>query len=160
VARGDQSFIVRGVGLVHTLDDLGNVVVSQTNSMPVLVRDLGTLSYAHQEPEGILGYNENPSTIEGIVMGLKYQNVSDTIKGIHAKVDELRKQLDPEDVHIVTVLDRGDLVDATVSKIGHTVLEGIGLVLIVLMLFLGSHRSALVVAATIPLALVSIFILM
>src|SRR2546428_6599712 len=160
VARGDQSFIVRGVGLVHTLDDLGNVVVAQTNSMPVLVRDLGALSYAHQEPEGILGFNENPATIEGIVMGLKYTNVSQVIAGIHTKVDELRKQLEPDDVHLVTVLDRGDLVAATVSKIGHTVLEGIGLVIVVLMLFLGSPRSALVVAVTIPLAVVSIFVLM
>ena len=67
VPRGDQSFIVRGVGLVKNLDDLGNVVVTQTNSMPVLIRDLGTLSYAHQEPEGILGLNANPATIEGIV---------------------------------------------------------------------------------------------
>jgi cobalt-zinc-cadmium resistance protein CzcA len=67
VPRGDQSFIVRGVGLVRDLDDLGNVVVTQTNSMPVLIRDLGTLSYAHQEPEGILGLNANPATIEGIV---------------------------------------------------------------------------------------------
>src|SRR5215813_4145290 len=160
VARGEQSFIVRGIGLVHTLDDLGNIVVTQTNSMPILVRDLGALSYAHQEPEGILGFNENPATIEGIVMGLKYSNVSEVIAGIHAKVDELRKQLESDDVHIVTVLDRSDLVNATVSKIGHTVLEGIGLVIIVLMLFLGSPRSALVVAVTIPLAVVSIFVLM
>src|SRR5712691_10859358 len=160
VARGDQSFIVRGVGLVHTLDDLGNIVVSQTNSMPVLVRDLGALSYAHQEPEGILGLNENPATLEGIVMGLKYSNVSEVIAGLHTKVEELRKQLEPDDVHIVTVLDRSDLVNATVSKIGHTVLEGIGLVIVVLILFLGSPRSALVVAVTIPLAVVSIFVLM
>jgi cobalt-zinc-cadmium resistance protein CzcA len=160
VSRGDQSFIVRGVGLVHTLEDLGNVVVAQTNSMPVLVRDLGTLSYAHQEPEGILGMNANPYTIEGIVLGLKYANVSEIISGIHAKVEELRKQLEPEDVHIVSVLDRGDLVNATVSKIGSTILEGIGLVIVVLMLFLGSVRSALVVAVTIPLAVVSIFVLM
>jgi heavy metal efflux system protein len=160
VPRGDQSFIVRGVGLVHTLDDLGNIVVTQTNSMPVLIRDLGSLSYAHQEPEGILGLNQNPATIEGIVMGLKYTNVSQVIAGIHAKVDELNKQLGQDDVHIVTVLDRGDLVNATVSKIGHTLLEGIGLVIVVLMLFLGSPRSALVVAVTIPLAVVSIFALM
>src|SRR5215813_10185480 len=121
--RGDQSFIVRGVGLVHSLDDLGNVVVTQTNSMPVLVRDLGVLSYAHQEPEGILGLNDNPTTIEGIVMGLKYSNVSEVVNGIHAKVDELQKQLDADDVHIVTVLDRSDLVNATVSKIGRTLIE-------------------------------------
>jgi heavy metal efflux system protein len=160
VPRGDQSFIVRGVGLVRTLDDLGNVVVTQSNSMPVLVKDLGVMSYAHQEPEGILGLNENQATIEGIVLGLKYANVSEVIKGIHAKVDELQKRLDADDVHIVTVLDRGDLVNATVSKIGRTLLEGIGLVIVVLMLFLGSARSALVVAVTIPLAVVSIFVLM
>src|SRR5215468_9174542 len=160
VPRGDQSLIVRGVGLVRTLDDLGNIVVTQRNSLPILVRDLGKLSYARQEPEGILGLNENPSTIEGIVMGLKYQNVSDTIDGIHAKVAELNKQLEPEDVHVVPVLDRGDLVAATVSKIGRTMIEGIGLVIVVLWLFLGSPRSALVVAVTIPLAVVSIFILM
>lgn len=160
IARGDQSFVVRGVGLVHSLDDLGNVVVTQTNSMPVLVRDLGVLSYAHQEPEGILGFNENPATIEGIVMGLKYSNVSGVTAGIHAKVEELRKQLEADGVHIVTVLDRSDLVNATVSKIGRTLIEGIGLVIIVLMLFLGSPRSALVVAVTIPLAVVSIFVLM
>ena len=160
VSRGDQSFIVRGVGLVHNLDDLGNIVVTQTNNLPVLIRDLGTLSYAHQEPEGILGMNGNPSTIEGIVTGLKYQNVSEVIDRIHAKVDELRKQLEPQDVHIVTVLDRGDLVAATVDKIGHTLMEGIGLVIVILILFLGSPRSALVVAVTIPLAVVSIFVLM
>src|SRR5580704_4444108 len=160
VPRGDQSFIVRGVGLVENLDDLGNVVVTQTNSMPVLIRDLGTLSYAHQEPEGILGLNANPATIEGIVTALKYANVSEVIAGIHRKVEELRKQLEPQDVHIVPVLDRSDLVAATVSKIGNTLLEGIGLVIVVLILFLGSPRSALVVAVTIPLAVVSIFVLM
>jgi len=160
VPRGDQSFIVRGVGLVRTLDDLGNVVVTQTNSVPVLIRDLGTLSYAHQEPEGILGLNENPATIEGIVTALKYSNVSEVIAGIHAKVEELRKQLEPQDVHIVPYIDRSDLVAATVRKIGNTLLEGIGLVVVVLMLFLGSPRSALVVAVTIPLAVVSIFVLM
>ena len=160
VARGDQSFIVRGVGLVRNLDDLGNVVVKENDGMPVVVGDLGTLSYGHQEPEGILGYDDDPATIEGIVMGLKYANVSEVVAGIHAKVDELRRQLAADDVHIVTVLDRSDLVDATVSRITRTVLEGVGLVVVVLMLFLGSVRGALVVAVTIPLAMVSVFVLM
>jgi heavy metal efflux system protein len=160
VARGDQTFIVRGVGLIHDLDDLGNVVVTQNNSVPILVRDLGTLSYSHQEPEGILGKNNNPATVEGIVELLKYFNASQAIAGIHAKLDELKKELDPQDVHIVPYIDRGNLVEATVSKIGRTLLEGVGLVIVVLMLFLGSPRSALVVAITIPLAVVSILILM
>jgi heavy metal efflux system protein len=160
VPRGDQSFIVRGVGLVHNLDDLGNIVVTQTNSMPVLVRDLGSLSYTHQEPEGILGKNGNPATVEGIVELLKYANASEVMAGVHAKVEELSKQLEPQDVHIVPYIDRSNLITATVSKIGHTLLEGIGLVIVVLVLFLGSPRSALVVAVTIPLAVVSIFVLM
>src|SRR3984957_18123578 len=160
VARGDQTFIVRGVGLIHDLNDLGNVVVTQNNSVPVLVRDLGTLSYSHQEPEGILGKNNNPATVEGIVELLKYFNASQAIAGIHAKLDELKKELDPQDVHIVPYIDRGNLVEATVTKIGRTLLEGVGLVIVVLMLFLGSPRSALVVAITIPLAVVSILILM
>jgi len=160
VPRGDQTFIVRGVGLVHNLDDLGNIVVTQTNSMPVLVRDLGTLNYTHQEPEGILGKNGNPATVEGIVELLKYANASEVIASVHAKVEELRKQLEPQDVHIVPYIDRGNLVTATVDKIGHTLIEGIGLVIVVLMLFLGSPRSALAVAVTIPLAVVSMIVLM
>ena len=160
VPRGDQSFIIRGVGLVHNLDDLGNVVVTQNNSVPILIRDLGALSYAHQEPEGILGKNNNPASLSGIVQLLKYSNASQTLAGIRAKVDELNKQLEPQDVHIVPYIDRSNLVDATVHKIVTTLLEGVGLVIIVLMLFLGSPRSALVVAVTIPLALASILILM
>jgi heavy metal efflux system protein len=160
VSRGDQSFVVRGVGLVRNLDDLGNIVVTQRNSLPILIRDLGTLSYTHQEPEGILGKNENPQSIEGIVDLLKYENASQVLAGIHAKVDELRQQLEPQDVHIVPYIDRSDLVMATISKVGHTMIEGVGLVCIILMLFFGSLRSALIVSVTIPLAMVSIFTLM
>jgi heavy metal efflux system protein len=160
VPRGDQSFIIRGVGLVHNLDDLGNVVVTQNNTVPILIRDLGTLNYSHQEPEGILGKNGNPASVEGIVQLLKYSNASQALAGIHAKVEELSKQLEPQDVHIVPYIDRSNLVEATVHKIGTTLIEGVGLVIVVLMLFLGSPRSALVVAVTIPLAVASILILM
>jgi heavy metal efflux system protein len=160
VPRGDQSFIIRGVGMVHNLDDLGNIVVTQNNSVPILIRDLGTLNYSHQEPEGILGKNGNPASVEGIVQLLKYANASQALAGIHAKVEELSKQLEPQDVHIVPYIDRSNLVEATVHKIGTTLLEGVGLVIVVLVLFLGSPRSALVVAITIPLAVASILILM
>ena len=160
VSRGDQSFVVRGVGLVRTLEDLGNIVVTQRDNLPILVSDLGTLNYDHQEPEGILGKDRNPATIEGIVDLLKYENASKTINGIHAKVGELQKQLAPQGVRIVPYIDRGDLVAATVSKVAHTLIEGVGLVCIVLILFFGSVRGGLIVAVTVPLALVSIFVLM
>src|SRR6185369_9989744 len=118
------------------------------------------LEYGHQEREGILGKDYNPDTIEGIVELLKTENAAQVLKGIHAKIAELNNQLAPRDVKIVPYIDRDDLVNATVSKVAHTILEGVGLVLIVLILFLGSPRSAVVVAVTIPLALVVAFILM
>ncbi|HUJ90544.1 MAG TPA: efflux RND transporter permease subunit, partial [Syntrophorhabdales bacterium] len=160
ISRGEQSYVVRGIGLVRTLSDLGNIVVTQRNGVPVLVRDLGKLTYSHQEREGILGKDNNPDTIEGIVSMLRYQNASEVIKRVHAKVAELNKQLGPMGVSMVPYIDRSDLVDETVRKVSHIVLLGIGLVCIVLMLFLGSPRSALIVAATIPLALSAVFIMM
>jgi len=160
VSRGDQSFVIRGAGLLHSLTDIGSIVVSQVNGAPVLVRDLGRLTLSHQEREGILGKDNNPDTIEGIVLMLKYQNPSQTLKGLHAKVAELNRRLAPQGVRIVPYIDRDDLVKATISKVGHTIAEGIALVFLILIVFLGSPRSALVVVVTIPLALVAVFSLL
>jgi heavy metal efflux system protein len=158
VSRGDQSYVIRGVGLIHNLEEIGSIVVTQVNGAPVLVRDLGRATLSHQEREGILGKNANPDTIEGIVLMLKYQNPSRTLAGIHAKVAELNRQLAKQDVRIVPYIDRDDLVHATVSKVGRTIAEGVGLVFLVLIIFLGSPRSAFVVAVSIPMALVSVFV--
>jgi len=160
ITRGEQSYIVRGIGLVRTLDDMGKIVVTEHAGTPVLIADLGKLQYGHQVREGILGKDNNPDTIEGILTLLKYENPSRVLEGVHAKVEELRKRLTPMDVRIVPYIDRDDLVQATIGKVSHTVVEGMGLVIIVLILFLGSPRSALVVAVTIPLSLVMVFILM
>jgi heavy metal efflux system protein len=160
IARGEQSYVIRGVGLVRSLEDLGGIVVTQRKGVPILVRDLGILKYSHQEREGIVGKDNSPDVVEGIVNLLKYENASEVLKGLHAKVEDLAKQLGPQGVRIVPYIDRNDLVDATVSKVSHTLLEGIGLVCIVLILFLGSPRSAAVVAVTIPLAVVAIFVTM
>ena len=157
VSRGDQSYVIRGVGLIRSLADIGSTVVTQMNGVPVLVRDLGRTTLSHQEREGILGKDLNPDTIEGIVLMLKYQNPSQTLKGIHAKVAELSQQLGKQNVRIVPYIDRDQLVHSTVSKVGRTIAEGIGLVFLVLIIFLGSPRSAFVVAVSIPMALVSVF---
>src|SRR5579871_3778616 len=157
VSRGDQSYVIRGVGLVRTLQELGDIVVSQVNGAPVLVRDLGETVLSHQERAGILGKDHDPDTLEGIVLMLKYQNPSRTLSGLHAKVTQLNDRLAHEGVRIVPYSDRDDLVKATVSKVGHTIAEGVFLVFLVLMLFLGSPRSAIVAAVAIPMALVSVF---
>src|SRR6516165_2666070 len=160
VARGDQSYVIRGVGLIRSLADIGSIVVTQVNGAPVLVRDLGKTTLSHQEREGILGKDNNPDTIEGIVLMLKYQNPSTTLEGVHKKVDDLNQQLASQGVRLTAYVDRDDLVRATVNKVSRTIGEGIALVFIVLIIFLGSPRSAFVVAVTIPLALVSVFSLL
>jgi cobalt-zinc-cadmium resistance protein CzcA len=160
VSRGDQSYVIRGVGLIHDLEGIGSIVVTQVNGAPVLVRDLGRTTLSHQEREGILGKDANPDTIEGIVLMLKYQNPSQTLRGVHAKVEQLNAKLAADDVKIVPYIDRDDLVHATIHKVGRTILEGVTLVFLILILFLGSPRSAVVVAVSIPLALVSVFSLL
>jgi cobalt-zinc-cadmium resistance protein CzcA len=160
VSRGDQSYVIRGVGLIRSLPDIDRIVVTQVHGAPVLVRDLGRTTLSHQERQGILGKDRNPDTIQGIVLMLKYQNPSQTLQGVHAKVAELNRQLASRDVRIVPYIDRDDLVRATVHKVGRTILEGISLVFLVLILFLGSPRAALVAGVTIPMALVSVFSLL
>src|ERR1700734_258868 len=160
VSRGDQSYVIRGVGLIRTLEQIGSIVVTQVNGTPVLVRDLGRTTLSHQEREGILGKDLNPDTIEGIVLMLRYQNPSQTLRGVHAKVEQLNRALASDGVKIVPYIDRDNLVRATVHKVGQTILEGITLVFLILILFLGSPRSAMVVAVTIPLALVAVFSLL
>ncbi|SEJ76792.1 MULTISPECIES: efflux RND transporter permease subunit [unclassified Variovorax] len=160
IARGDQSYVVRGIGQIHTLDDLGTVVVAQNGGSPVLVRDLGRLQFGHQERGGILGKDTNPDTVEGIVLMLKYENPSRVLEGVHKKIDALQAELAPLGVKIVPYIDRDDLVKLTVDKVTHTVLEGMALVCFVLILFLGSPRSAVVAAVAIPMSLVTVFIVM
>ena len=158
--RGELGYVIRGIGVVQTLEDMGNIVVTQRNGTPIFVRDLGKLKLSNQERHGILGKDQENDAVEGTVLLLRGENPSRVLKGVHAKVAELNARLKADDVQIVPYLDRSTLVNATIDKVSHTVFEGIGLVVIVLILFLGSPRSALLVAITIPFAMVVAFILM
>ena len=160
VRRGDEGFVVRGIGLVRSLDDLGNIVVTQKSGTPMLVRNLGELQLGALERNGILGKDDNPDGVSGIVLLLRGENPSRVLEGVHAKVEALNHGLLPPDVKVVPYLDRTDLVNTTLHTVSHTLLEGMALVVVVLMLFLGSVRSALIVAITIPLSLLIAFILM
>src|SRR5229473_2881959 len=160
VARGDLGFVIRAIGFVQSLEDMGAVVVTQRNGTPIFLRDLGRLKLANLERHGIVGKNHQNDVIEGTVLLLKEDNPSRVLQGVHAKVAELNERLAADDVQIVPYYDRSDLVGQTVSKVSHTIFQGIGLVLIVLILFLGSPRSALIVGITIPFAMVTVFVLM
>ena len=160
VDRGEQSYVVRGIGLLRSLDDMGNVVVKSKAGVPVLAKDLGTLTYGNVERRGILGKDDNPDTLEGIVLLLKEHNPSHALTGIHEAVQDLNENLLPKGVKLVPFLDRTDLIDATLRTVGFTLVEGMVLVSLVLLLFLGSPRAAAIVALTIPLSLLIAFIFM
>lgn len=158
--RGEVSYVVRGMGLLRSLDDMGNVVVHSTGGVPVLAKDLGKLTYGNVERRGILGKDGNPDSISGVVLLLKDTNPSIALSGIHDAVREINDQLLPKDVTLVPYLDRTTLIERTTHTVGKTLLEGLIVVSLVLLLFLGSTRAALVVALTIPLALLLAFVFM
>lgn len=162
--RGDLSYVIRGIGLVKDLNDLGKIVVKTENGVPVFLNDVGTLKYGNLERKGILGYSDKKrnysESVEGIVLLLRGQNPSQVLEGVHQAVDELNNETLPPGVRIHPFLDRTDLVKTTLNTISHTLTEGIVLVIIVLIIFLGSWRGALLVAITIPLSLLFAFILM
>ncbi|TMH70946.1 MAG: efflux RND transporter permease subunit, partial [Betaproteobacteria bacterium] len=158
--RGEQGLVIRGVGLIRNLEDLGNVVVTQANGVPVLVKDIGTVTLGNQERHGVLGKDDQADAVAGIVLMLKGENASRVIAGVHEAVAELNERVLPKDVRIVPYLDRSWLVDATVHTIGKTLLEGMIVVSLVLFLFLGSPQAAAIVALTIPLSLLIAFIFM
>jgi cobalt-zinc-cadmium resistance protein CzcA len=162
MVRGEEGYVVRGIGLIRTLDDLGNIVVKveEKTGAPIFVKNLGTLQLGALERKGVLGKDGNPDGVSGIVLLLRGQNPSIVLDGVHDKINELNHGLLPPDVHVVPYLDRTELVHTTLHTVSHTLLEGMGLVIIVLILFLGSVRSALIVAITIPMALLIAFILM
>ncbi|WP_407500551.1 efflux RND transporter permease subunit [Elizabethkingia anophelis] len=162
--RGDLSYVIRGIGLVKDLNDLGKIVVKTENGVPVFLNDVGTLKYGNLERKGILGYSDKKrnysESVEGIVLLLRGQNPSQVLEGVHQAVDELNNETLPPGVRIHPFLDRTDLVKTTLNTVSHTLTEGIVLVIIVLIVFLGSWRGALLVAITIPLSLLFAFILM
>jgi len=160
VVRGEQGYVVRGVGLIRSLQDLGNVVILAKNGTPVFLKNLGNLQLGALERRGILGKDKNPDSVSGIVLLLRGMNPSIVLAGVHQQVDTLNHGVLPPDVRLVPYLDRTQLVHTTVRRVGQTLLEGMTLVLIVLILFLGSPRSALIVAITIPFSLLFAFILM
>jgi cobalt-zinc-cadmium resistance protein CzcA len=164
LTRGDLSYVVRGIGLVKDLNDLGDIVVKTENGIPIFVKDLGILKYGNLERKGVLGFTDHyrnyPESVEGIVQLLRHQNPSTVLTGIHAAVEELNNDILPEGVTIHPFMDRTDLVKTTLQTVSHTLTFGVLLVLLVLIIFLGSWRGALIVAITVPLSLLIAFLLM
>ncbi len=164
VDRGDLTYIIRGVGLIKDLQDLGRIVVKSSAGMPVYLGDLGVLKYGNFERKGIFGFTDRQrdysESVQGIVQLLRYENPSMVLDEVHKAINELNNSILPEDVKIHIFLDRTHLVNATLNTVSHTLLFGVLLVIGVLIIFFGSFRGAIVIAVTIPLSLLIAFIFM
>jgi heavy metal efflux system protein len=151
---GPQSAIVRGVGLIHTMEDLRNTMLSVSNGMPIYVKDVATVTVGHEPRLGIAGQDKDNDIVQGIVLMRQGAQSLPTIRGVEAEAEKINNTgVLPPGVRLVKIYDRRDLINITTSTVLHNMVFGILLIFLVQWLFLGDLRSAVVVAATIPFAL-------
>lgn len=166
IERGGQGFAVRGLGAIKTTRDIESIVLTSLRGVPVFVRDVASVEIAPPPPSGILGYTfksesiESNSGTEGIILLRRGENPSEVLKKVKEQIAVLEESELPAGVKIRTLYDRSFLIDHSLNTVGKTLFEGVSIVVIILIFFLGSVRSALVVALTIPFALLFAFILM
>jgi len=158
VERGQQQFLIRGVGLMRSPGDIGNVVVAQRGGTPILVRDLAGIVDTGLPRQGLVGQDGNDDAVFGMVLMRKGENPSDVLDALHAGIAEIEANQLPAGVSIEPFYDRSWLVSTTLKTVFRNLLEGAVLVFLVLWLFLYNARAALIVAAMMPLALLSTFL--
>lgn len=157
--RGDESLVVRGVGLYQSLDDIAQTVITSRSGKPILVSDVGKVSIGDKPRSGIVSYNQRDDVVEGIVIMNKGQNPEKVIEALRTKVEETNKKL-PLGVRIAPFYDRTNLIKHTVNTVTENLIVGALLVVGILLIFLRNWRAALIVAAVIPLSLLFAFIVM
>ena len=162
IEQGAQQINVQSLGLFKSVQDIENTVVKTQNGAPISIKDiatvaqgpkirLGQIGKATHRPDGAIV--DNPDTVEGIVLLQKGDDSDPVLHGIHEEVKSLNNRILPKGVQVVPFLDRSDLVKYTVETVEHNLTEGMILVAIILFLFLGNIRGAIIVTLTIPFSL-------
>jgi cobalt-zinc-cadmium resistance protein CzcA len=157
-SQGGQFYYVRGLGLLRDTQDIGNVVVGSQNGVPVRIKDVGDVEIGNAPRLGEFGFNKTDDAVEGVILMLTGEQTQNVLKGVEAKTKQLNESILPPDVKVVPYYDRSDLVRVTTDTVENNLLRGMILVLIVLICFLVSFRAAVIVAFTIPVALLFAFI--
>ncbi|MFZ5594026.1 MAG: efflux RND transporter permease subunit [Pseudomonadota bacterium] len=156
-----QQYLIRGVGLIRSLDDIGNIVLKEVEGTPVYIRDVAEVTFGHEVRQGAIIKNGDTESVAGIVMMLRGGNARDVVGRIKAKVAEINQNnMLPGGLQIVPFYDRTELVDSALTGVAKVLAEGIILVVIVLFIFLGDVRSSLIVVATLVLTPLVTFIAM
>ncbi len=158
VAQGLQQFAIRGIGLLRSPEEIGQVVVATRNATPILVRDVAEVKIGAVPRLGTVGQDMDNDVVTGIVVMRKGENPSVVLKGVKDKIRELNERGLPAGVQVVPFYDRTWLMDKTLSTVFRNLVEGALLVSLVLYIFLSNLRASLAVVAVIPLALLSTFL--
>ena len=151
---GEQAAVVRGIGLIHSLDDIRDTMVSQNSGAPVLIRDVATVGVSNLPRLGVAGQDFDNDIVQGIVLMRRGAESLPTIERVEALMRKINtSNILPPGVRLERIYDRADLIHVTTHTVLHNMLEGIVLIFVLQWLFLGNFRSAVIVSATIPFAL-------
>jgi heavy metal efflux system protein len=157
-SQGGQFYYVRGLGRLSTLEDIGNVVLAVHDGTPILVKDVGHVVIGIAPRLGEFGFQSQDDAVEGVILLRTGEKTQDVLKRVEAKTKELNEEILPKDVKVLPFYDRSDLVELTTQTVERNLLRGMLLVIVVLIFFLYNVRAGLIVAATIPLALLFAFV--
>jgi len=150
---GPQAAVVRGIGLIQSMDQLRSTMLTASNGLPVMLSDIATVTVGSEPRLGIAGFNDDDDIVEGIVLMRRGEESLPTIRRVEAEVDKINGLgVLPPGVHVEKIYDRSELIDVTTHTVLHNMLVGIALIFVVQWAFLGNLRTALIVSATIPFA--------
>ena len=151
---GQQSAVIRGVGLIHSIDDIRNTMISANNGSPLLLNDVADISIDHLPRLGIAGQDSDDDIVQGIILMRRGAESLPTLHAVEAEVQKINMSgILPPGIHIEKVYDRTELINITTHTVLHNMVTGVLLIFLVQWLFLGNLRSAAIVATTIPFAL-------
>ena len=156
--QGAQQYLIRGIGLLRSKDDIRNIVVAERNGTPLMIGDLADVSVTAVPRQGIIGQDEDDDIVTGLVLMRKGENPSEVLAALKERVEHLNRSVLPKNVQIVPFYDRTWLIGTTLETVFTNLAEGALLVTVVLYVFLGNLRSAAIVAVIIPLSLLATFI--
>ena len=171
IVKNNQAFVVRGIGLLNDINEIANIVINNTNGVPVLVKDVAQVQISNlprlgwvARSNGLIDSSgkrivtDKPDVVEAIVVMRKGANPSEVVAAIKAKVEKLNNSILPRDTRIVPYYDRSDLIEYATHTVTHNLVEGIILVTLLVSLFMFNWRTTLIVSIIIPLALLFAFI--
>ncbi|MEP6949759.1 MAG: CusA/CzcA family heavy metal efflux RND transporter [Ginsengibacter sp.] len=160
IERNGQAFVVRGIGLLNNVSDIENIIITNINGVPILVKNIGSVKEAAKPRLGQVSRDFDKDVIEGIVVIRKGENPEQALDRIHEKVKELNDNILPAGVKINTFYDRTNLMDFATDTVLHNLTEGIILVTLIVFLFMADWRTTITVSIIIPLSLLFAFICM